>query len=151
MSLFKKGFRSSFSQFQERRLRQKRFQERKQRSIFKRNIKRLFYALLVISFIYIVLIGYERWQFTYNSKTANAVLVNKKSDSYRVNEIGHEYVGHFYLTYKYKVNNKWYRTMVEVRYEELNEYFDVNPKVGDTVKIRYLQGNPKKSEIMKLN
>ncbi len=149
MIRLKKGSRSSFSQFQERAWLRKRKEKRKEKAIFRRNIKRLFLISCSAGLVYFSLMIYERWQMDHNSIATEAIIVRVKDESYAVNAYGNSFVNHFYLSYKYKVKGKHYRNLIEVRFEDANQYFDQPPQVGDTIKIRYQKSNPKKAELIK--
>jgi hypothetical protein len=78
-----------------------------------------------------------------------AIISKIRHESYRVNELDVRTVDHYYISYTYKVNHKWLHGLSELSRSEYSDYFDERVKVGDTIKVNYIESSPSNVELVK--
>ena len=120
----------------------------------KRNTKN--YRLFVIYasiFSGIIIIYYSiKANYYNNNKTkSKAIITNIKHSHYFVPDFESTKINNYLITYKYIISNKTYKRSQEILTSELKNFFNHEPRKGDTINISYSIANPLISNIEKNN
>lgn len=132
-----------------RRKRNQRISEEK--AEFRKKMK----WIILLSIVGLCLYVLNQWYFNRRLETSGvityAIIENIRHQSYVADESGGGgRVDHYYVSYKFKVNNKWIHSFSELKSYEYISHLGETPEIGDTINVRFLASAPKTNKLLEL-
>lgn len=111
--------------------------------------------VFILSIIGVGIYFLNQWYFSKELSSkgviTHTIIQTVKHEKYIADESGGGgLVDHYYVSYKFKVKNKWIHSFTEVKSYLRESHLGESPQKGDSIRVRYMPESPERNELLEL-